>query len=201
MATTTISGESLPRLGGVGAALEATVLGVGIVGLIVASSVLRPWLAVLFGINAAMGGLSLDALSDTNAIDIVVLALSAIAFAGFWPGPGKPHRVWMGLAILLPLAGIAVLLATGLQGRSGLMGGGLVLSVLLIGNRTFRPLGYLAGVANLLLFVGDFATSGARSALVASLVAFGYILLIVWFVWIAWFLMSRTSTGPVPRSG
>lgn len=201
MATTTISGESLRRLGGIGAALEATVLCVGIVGLIVASPVLQPWLAVLFGINAAMEGMSMDALSVVVAIDIVALALAAIAFAGFWPGPGKPHRVWMGLAILLPLAGIAVLLATGLWGRSGLMGGGLVLSILLIANRTFRPLGYLGVVPNSLLLVGDFATTGARSALVASLVASGYMLLIVWFAWIAWSLMSRTSSGPAPRSG
>jgi hypothetical protein len=107
----------------------------------------------------------------------------------------------MGLAILLPLAGIAVLLGTGLQGRSGLMGSGLVLSVLLIGNRTFRSLGYLGGVANLLLLIGDFATFGTGSALVASLVAFGYVLLIVWFASIAWLLMSRTWAGPVYRSG
>jgi hypothetical protein len=201
MATTTISGESLQKLRGAGAALEATVLCVGIVCLFVASPVLKPWLAVLFGINAALAGMSLDSLSVINAIDIIVLALAAIAFAGFWPGPGKPHRVWMGLAILLPLAGIPVLLATGLQGRSGLMGGGLVLSVLLIGRGTLRPLGYLGGVTNLLLLGGDFATSGARSVLVASLVAFGYMLLIVWFAWIAWLLVSRTSSRPLPQSG
>lgn len=201
MATATVSGESLRRLGGVAAALEATLLCVGIVGLIVSSPVLQPWLAVLFGINAGLDGMSFDALSVVMAIDIVALTLAGIAFAGFWPGPGKPHRIWMGLAILLPLAGIAVLLATGLWGRSGLMGGGLVLSILLIANRTFRPLGYLGVVANSLLLVGDFATTGARSALVASLVASGYMLLIVWFAWIAWFLMSRTSSGPAPRSG
>jgi hypothetical protein len=201
MATSTTSGESLRRLGGVGAALEATLLCVGIFGLIVASPVLQPWLAVLFGINAGLDGMSMDALSVITAIDIVALALAAIAFAGFWPGPGKPHRIWMGLAILLPLAGIAVLLATGLWGRSGLMGGGLVLSVLLVGSRTFRPLGYLGAAANLLLLVADFSTTGARSALVASLVAIGYVLLVIWFAWIAWFLMSRTPTLIVSASG
>ena len=36
--------------------------------------------------------MSLDAFSVVNAIDILVLVLAAIAFAGFWPGPGKPHR-------------------------------------------------------------------------------------------------------------
>jgi hypothetical protein len=143
----------------------------------------------------------MDALSVITAVDIVALALAAVAFAGFWPGPGKPHRIWMGLAILLPLAGIAVLLATGLQGRSGLMGGGIVLSVLLIGGRPFRPLGYVGAMANLLLFVGDFATTGASAVLVASLVAVGYVLLVIWFAWIAWFLISRTSTGAARWSG
>jgi hypothetical protein len=201
VATTPTSGESLRRLGGVAAALEATVLCVGIIALIVASPVLQPWLAVLFGINAGLDGMSMDALSVITAVDIVALALAAVAFAGFWPGPGKPHRIWMGLAILLPLAGIAVLLATGLQGRSGLMGGGIVLSVLLIGGRPFRPLGYVGAMANLLLFVGDFATTGASAVLVASLVAVGYVLLVIWFAWIAWFLMSRTSTGAARWSG
>jgi hypothetical protein len=201
VATTPTSGESLRRLGGVAAALEATVLCVGIIALIVASPVLQPWLAVLFGINAGLDGMSMDALSVITAVDIVALALAAVAFAGFWPGPGKPHRIWMGLAILLPLAGIAVLLATGLQGRSGLMGGGIVLSVLLIGGRPFRPLGYVGAMANLLLFVGDFATTGASAVLVASLVAVGYVLLVIWFAWIAWFLISRTSTGAARWSG
>ena len=100
MATATVSGESLRRLGGVAAALEATLLCVGIVGLIVSSPVLQPWLAVLFGINAGLDGMSFDALSVVMAIDIVALTLAGIAFAGFWPGPGKPHRIWMGLAIL-----------------------------------------------------------------------------------------------------
>jgi hypothetical protein len=105
----------------------------------------------------------------------------------------------MGLASLLPLAGIAVLFATNLQGRSGLMGGGLVFSVLLLGDRTFRPLGYL-GVTNLLLLAGDFATSGAGSTLVAGLIAVGYVMLVVWFAWIAvWFLRPRILAGSVRR--
>ena len=107
----------------------------------------------------------------------------------------------MGLAILLPLAGIAVLLATGLQGRSGLIGRW---------HRVADSAGRQSNVQtrrvprrcrHLLLLVGDFSTSGARSALVASLVAFGYMLLIVWFAWTAWFLMSRTSAGAVLESG
>lgn len=116
--------------------------------------------------------MSFDALSDVNAIDILILALVAIAFAGFWPGQGKPHRARMGQAILLLIAGIAALLA---QGRFGLIGGGPVLAILLIGNRTSKALGSLGAVA--------------------SLVAVGYMLLIVWFGWTVRFLLSTTSPG------
>jgi hypothetical protein len=156
---------------------------------------------VLFEINAQLGEMSLESLSGINPIDIVVLALAATTYAGFWPGPARPHKRWMGLAILLPLAGIALLFATNLQGRSGLMGGGLVLSVLLIGDRTLRPLGYLGAVANLLLLAGDFATSGAGSALVASLIAAGYVMLVVWFAAIAaWFLKPGTFARSVRQT-
>jgi hypothetical protein len=175
----------LARTGGFAAALAAILLLIGVLGLVFGWQSLRPWLAALFGINAAVGGLSLASLRLVNPIDIALLALSCVAFLGFWPGPGKAHKVWMGLAILLPLAGIGVLLATGLWGRSGLMGGGLVLSVLMIGAPALRAAGFLGIAANLLLLVGDFATAGQPAPLVATLVAAGYVSLLAWLVWMA----------------
>jgi hypothetical protein len=201
--TATPVGESLRRVAAFGAVLEVAVLCLGILGLIIATPALRPWLAVLSGINAELGEMSLESLNGINPIDIVVLALAATTFAGFWPGPGRPHKLWMGLAILLPLAGIAVLLVTNLQGRSGLMGGGFVMSLLLLGDRPFRPLGYLGLVANLVLFAGDFATTGAGSALIASLIAVGYVMLLIWFAWIAACFLSPgtcATTGDPPPS-
>ena len=111
----------------------------------------------------------------------------------------RQYEPWSVVALFL--AGIAVLLATGIQGRSGLMGGGLVLSGLLIAHPASRPIGYLGGAANLFLLIGDFFTSGVRSPLVATLVAFGYVLLVVWFAWMAWLLMSRWLAGHAPRPG
>ncbi len=130
-----------------------------------------------------------------------MLLLTAVTFLGFWPGPGKPHKIWMGVAIALPLAGIAVLLATGLWGRSGLMGGGLVLSFLMLGDGAFRPLGFLGMAVNLLLLIGDFATVGPGVPLVAALVAVGYLLLLVWLVWIAGSLLNaKPSSGALPTA-
>jgi len=174
----------LTRAGGTCALLAAAILLIGIVGLAFRSPSVQPWLAVLFGINAGSGEVTLESLEVVAAVDIVLLALTGAAFVGFWPGPGRPHRAWMGLAILLPFAGIAMLLATGLWGRSGLMGGAFVLSVLLVGERRTRFVGYLGVAASLLLLAGDFATGGSRSVPIAGLVTVGYVLLVAWFVWI-----------------
>lgn len=181
-------------MGGLAAILAAAILVIGIVALAIGVGSLRPWLVVLLGINASVGAVSPGTLRAINTVDVVVLVLTAVTFLGFWPGPGKPHRIWMGVAIALPLAGIAVLLATGLAGRSGLMGGGLVLALLMLGDRALRPLGTVGIAANSLLLVGDFATSGSSVPVVAILAAAGYLLLLAWFVWMAaWLLRAGPS--------
>jgi hypothetical protein len=173
------------RVGGAGAVLAGVLLSVGVVGLAMKSETFRPWLAVLLGVNAGLGDVSMSSLSMVNPVDIGMLVVSALAFAGFWPGPGRPRKAWMAVSTLLPVAGIGVLVATGLWGRSGLMGGGLVLSALMLGNRKLRPAAYTGFAANALLLVGDFATTGLRSTPVTLVVGIGYTLLVVWFAWIA----------------
>ncbi len=165
----------------------------GIIGLAIAlpGLGLKNWLVVLFGINAGVGEVSYNSLSILNPLDIVVLVLTGLTFVGFWPGLGKAHKVWNSIAVALPFIGIVVLLVTGMAGRSGLMGAGLVMSCLMFGDHSFRPLAYLGVVANVLLLFGDFATSGVQTLVVAALVAIGYVLLIVWFGLIAARLLRR----------
>lgn len=186
------------QLGGFAAAVAVVVLPVGVAGLALGVDTLQPWVAVLFGINARMSGMSMGSLGVVKAIDVAVLALAGIGFAGFWPGPGRPHRVTMALAVLLPVAGIVVLLVSRLAGRSGLMGGALVLSALLIGARWYRLLGIVGVVANGLLLVGDFGTTGRASVAMAAVVGVGYLLLVAWLAWIA-FVLTRGRAGPQPR--
>ena len=85
-------------------------------GLLHRDAALRPRLGVLFGSKAELGEMSLESLSGINTTDIVVFALAATTFARLLAGAGRPRKLWMGLAILLPLAGIAVLFATSLHG-------------------------------------------------------------------------------------
>jgi len=185
----------LKQIGGIAALTAAGVLLAGIVGIAAGPSGLRPWLAVLFGIDAGMGGVSMESLRAILPVDIMLLVLTATTFVGFWPGPGMPRRSWMALAIVLPVAGIAVLAATGLAGRSGLMGGLLVLSCLMLAEAASRSLGYVGLAASLLLLIGDFTTTGPQLWPVAVIVAVGYVLLIAWFLLIGMRLLTPHRQG------
>jgi hypothetical protein len=184
-------------VGGIAAMLVAALLVVGLVGLLgpaVFGSSLGPrnWLAVLLESNLGVGTLPADALRLLNPIDLVLLSAVGVAYLGFWPGPGRPHRVWMAIAVALPFAGIVVLLITDQWGRSSVMSAGLIVAILLAVDRTW----WLAAIgiaANGLLLVADFATGESPSLPVAVLLGAGYALLVAWFVLIGLLQLRRTS--------
>jgi hypothetical protein len=93
---------------------------------------LRNWLVVLFQVNSGVGSIPSEPLHIVNWLDVAILVLVAIALVGFWPGPGRPHRVWMAIAVALPVLGIPLLLVTQQAGRSGVLGGGIVNAVLML---------------------------------------------------------------------
>lgn len=183
----------LETVGGVSAFLAAATLVVGIVGLVRRASRVRPWLAVMFGINAGVGDVSQASLRVINPVDVGLLLLAGITFMGFWPGPGGSQAWVTGLAIALPLAGIPLLVATRLAGRSGLMGGGFVLAVLMLFAARWVALGSVGVLANASLLVGDFALTGRRSMTAAACMGVGYVVLIGWLVGIGVRLLDPTG--------
>jgi len=114
-------------VGGIAASVAAATLLLAIAALPLHRPKGSPWLVILFEINAGYR-VSREALRAVRPIDVLLLLLAGATFAGFWPGPGASHIAWMTLAIAQTLLGIGLLLATRLTGRSGLMGGALVLS-------------------------------------------------------------------------
>lgn len=179
----------LGRTGGIAAAACAGLLIVGASALALRNGALTPWLAVLFGINGGVGAVSLHTLHAIKAIDVVILLLAAITFSGLGPRPLR-HRNWYLLAVFLPIAGIAVLFATGLWGRSGLMSGAIVLCLLMLTSGAPSSLSALGLFANLLLLVGDFATQGPSTP-IAIAVGAGYVALTLWFAGLAWSVRPR----------
>ena len=180
-------------LGGLGAAaaiVGAAILLVGVGALARGRASLRPWLLVLFGINAGRGGVSMETLRGVPRVDVALLVLAAATYGASWPGPGSNHAVWMVLSVAQPLLGIPLLLLTRQAGRSGLMGGGLVLSLLMVVDGVWTGAGWLGVAANVLLLVGDFGTTGRASRLLAAVIAAGYAALRAWFVWVAVLLLA-----------
>lgn len=177
-------------VGGVAAALAAVTMLAGIGGLVLRRRHWQPWLLVLLGLNTGRPDASHESLRSVEPVDVALLLLAGMVYAAFWPGPGARHEWWMMLAIAQPLLAIAVLLVTRLAGRSGLLGGGLVLSVLLALDDDGAIVGWLGVVAHLLLLVGDLGTSGAPRRVLAPVIVAGYAGLTVWFGWLAVLLLG-----------
>lgn len=93
------------------------------------------------------------------------------------------------LAIAQPLLGIPLLAATKLVGRSGLLGGALVLSILMLLDGRWSAPAWVGIAGSVLLLVGDFGTRPRPSPLLAGVLAVGYATLIVWFSLLAVLLL------------
>ena len=182
--------DVVPVAGGVAALLVAATLVAGAAGMAGGSERGRPWLLVLHGFHLGRPGVSHEALRAVEPVDVLLLALAGVAYAGWWPGPGGSHVWWMALAVAQPVLGIAILMATRLAGRSGLMGGALVLSVLMLVDDPTAGAGWLGAVAAVLLLVGDLATTERPRRRLAPVIAAGYAALVGWFGWVAVLLLT-----------
>ena len=146
------------------------------------------WLVVLFKLNAGLDGLQFDRLYGLNALDLLIMTLVAVTVLGLCCALRRTSRVWSIIAALLPFLGIVLFIATKLAGRSGVMGAGLIISILMLRSNLFgKTMAFMGILASVFLLAGDFGTSAnAHSTGVAILIGIGYVLLMMWF-----FLIGR----------
>jgi hypothetical protein len=146
------------------------------------------WLIVLFKLNAGFDGGQFDRLYGLNPQDIAIMVLVAMMILGLYTALRRTSRIWSFVAVVMPILGIIVFIATKLAGRSGVMGAGLVISFVMLRSNIFGRMTAVLGIlASLLLLAGDFGTTvNSHSTIVAILVGIGYVLLMTWF-----FLVSR----------
>lgn len=142
------------------------------------------WLVVLFKINM---GLQAN-LNIINLIDITIMALFCAMSLCLYSELKKTSKIWSLIATVLPFLGIPLFLATATAGRSTLLIAGLLISIVMLRNNTFsKSTAYVGIMASVLLFfAGDIATAlFSSSSVIAVFIAFGYVLWMLWFLFIA----------------
>ena len=139
------------------------------------------WLILLFKMNMGFQA----NLNVINTIDITIMALFCVMFLGLYTALKKTSKIWSLIATALPFLGIPIFLATATAGRSTLLIAALIISIVMLRSNTFSKLtAYIGiGVSMLLFFAGDIATAVfSPSAIIALIIAIGYVFWMVWFL-------------------
>lgn len=192
------------RLGGSAALILLVFFLIGVAGISCSQppainsrlSLLQNWLIVLFKLNVSSCEIQPDALNVLNLLDIIIMALFGVMFLSLYVALRQAARIWSVVAVSLPFLGMIVFLVTKTAGRSGLMIGGLIFSIIMLKSDIFlKATAYLGIVAAMLLFfAGDLATTFFSPLnLIAISISIGYLLWMIWFYQIAQRLLHLSS--------
>jgi hypothetical protein len=144
------------------------------------------WLAVIFKLHAGFKGVESGRLFELNFLDIAIMALIATMYIGLYAALRKTSKIWSIIASVQPFLGIALLIATKSAGRSGVMGGGLVISFVMLRSKIFNKITAFMGIiSSIFLLVGDISVGVSHSDVIAILTGTGYLVLTAWFFLIA----------------
>ncbi len=146
------------------------------------------WLVVLFKLNAGVSGVQTNSLNVINLLDIVIMALFCTMSLALYGALRHTNKIGSFIAAVLPLLGIPIFLITSTAGRSTLLLGGLIISIIMLRGKVFSRLSSYVGIVAsvLLLFAGDIATAlFSSSNVIAFFIGIGYVLWMVWFFLIA----------------
>ena len=185
----------LCKIGGVSALIIGTLLLIGMISLIV--TVLQPgttngwlslfennWLVKIFILHAEFSDIYAD-LHGLNLLDIFILLLVSVICLSISTIFRNARKVWSLIAFTLSVIAIILFLASQIAGRSTVMLAVLIISFVMLRDKTFRKVTVYTGIlSSVFLFVGDL-TVGVHSNIITALFSIGYVLLILWFFLIA----------------
>ena len=142
------------------------------------------WLVVLFKLNAGFDGVRFDLLHGVNGLDVTILLLLAVTLAGFYIKFQQKSKILTLIAMILPVLGIGVFIATQLAGRSAVMAAVLLASIVMLRSTLFNKTTAVIGIlSSVLLLTADFGTRpDSPSLLMAVFVGIGYVLMMTWFL-------------------
>lgn len=186
----------LRRIGGVSALITGALLLIGMINLIIL--ILQPratngWLS-LFGNNWLIKIFILHAefkdihavLQGLNFLDIFILFLVSVICVSISTVFRNARKTWLYIAFALSVIAIVLFLVTQNAGRSTVMLAVLIISFVMLRDKTFsQAIIYIGILASVFLFIGDL-TVGVHSNLITILFGIGYVLMTTWF-----FLMAQ----------
>jgi hypothetical protein len=144
------------------------------------------WLVVIFKLHAGFKGVQSDQLFLLNYLDIAIMALVGTMYLGLYAALRKTSKIWPIVALAQPFLGIALFIATNSAGRSGVMGAGLVISIVMLRSDIFdKVTAYIGLLSSALLLFGDISVGIAHSFVIGVLTGIGYVVLTTWFFLIA----------------
>jgi hypothetical protein len=157
------------------------------------------WLVTILKLHAGFSGVHIDMLHLLDFLDIAILAFVSTMYLGVYTSLRKTSKIWSIVAVIQPFLGIVLFIATKTAGRSGVMGAGLVISLVMLRSNIFkRGTAYLGILASVLLLVGDFSAGVIPPlTIIAILFGIGYVLFIIWFFLITQrlFQFGQTDQG------
>ncbi len=144
------------------------------------------WLMVTLKLHAGFNGVEPNQLYELNLLDVAIMALISITYLGLYAALRRTGKILSVIALVQPFLGIALFVATKSAGRSGVMGAGLVISLVMLRGDIFnKAIAYIGILSSILLLVGDISVGIAHSDIIAILTVIGYMLLLAWLLLVA----------------
>jgi hypothetical protein len=141
------------------------------------------WLIVIFKLLAGFPGVRSSLLYGLSVLDILILVLLVITYAGLYVVLRGTSRLWSIVAFIQPVLGLVLFLITHLAGRSTVMGAELVISLVMMRSKFFdKRIAVMGILSALLLSAGDIGASLAPSMILAIFMGVGYVLLVSWLL-------------------
>jgi len=147
-------------------------------------SIVDNWLILLLKINLRFENITSQSLQELHIIDFIFLLFIGMIFIRLMQRLRAINRVFTYLAVLSPPLGAFTLWITKTAGRSGLLIGALIFSIIMLwSNEYSKALSIIGLGGSVFLFIGgDIGTTFfPPNIIVSAMIMNGYILWIIWY--------------------
>ncbi len=147
-------------------------------------SIVDNWLIILLNINLQIGRYNSQSLQELHIIDFIFFFFIGIIFLRLTQRLHMVNKLFTYISLSFPILGVLLLLVTKTAGRSGLLIGALIYSIIMLWSKEFQKALAITGIigSTLLFFGGDIGTTLLPpNKFVAGIIIIGYLLWIIWY--------------------